>query len=122
MQKGMQVQGEIYPPTPMNVMLSQICMYVLFTMIALTFIGESLFKTVDFPLGLKVCNFLKTNFSATMILAFILNTMAQQLVATGAFEIVINDETVFSKLETGRLPTMELLDDLAKTYVDSATS
>jgi len=72
-------------------------------MIALTFIGESLFKTVDFPLGLKVCNFLKTNFSATMILAFILNTMAQQLVATGAFEIVINDETVFSKLETGRL-------------------
>jgi len=57
-----------------------------------------------------------------MILAFILNTMAQQLVATGAFEIVINDETVFSKLETGRLPTMELLNDLAKTYTDSATS
>eukprot|EP00467_Chlorarachnion_reptans_P017962 CAMPEP_0114525308 /NCGR_PEP_ID=MMETSP0109-20121206/22345_1 /TAXON_ID=29199 /ORGANISM="Chlorarachnion reptans, Strain CCCM449" /LENGTH=46 /DNA_ID= /DNA_START= /DNA_END= /DNA_ORIENTATION= len=43
---------------------------------------------------------------------------AQQLVATGAFEISIDDELVFSKLDTGRLPSLDLLHGLAEKYSD----
>ncbi|GAB5368664.1 hypothetical protein AAMO2058_001339000 [Amorphochlora amoebiformis] len=116
MKAGMDVRGEIYPPAQLNQFLSQVCMYMLFTMVAMMFIGDNLFKTLDFPLGSRMCRFLKENFSTTMILAFILNMAAQQLVQTGAFEIQIDDQLVFSKLETGRLPTMDLLNTWSTKY------
>merc|ERR1711865_1294775 len=40
---------------------------------------------------------------------FLGNSFAQQLVATGAFEINLNGEEVFSKLKEGRMPTVEEL-------------
>mmetsp|Transcript_4694 Transcript_4694/g.6649 ORF Transcript_4694/g.6649 Transcript_4694/m.6649 type:complete len:119 (-) Transcript_4694:262-618(-) len=117
----MEVEGAVYPPPPLNMFLSQMCMYLLFGVIALMFIGDSLFKSMEFEVGVKTVEWLKTNFYAAMMLAFVLNTLAQQLVATGAFEIEIDNNIVFSKLETGKLPTMELLDNIANTYMGDAS-
>jgi hypothetical protein len=36
---------------------------------------------------------------------FIGNTMAQNVVATGAFEIYVNENLEFSKLNSGQMPT-----------------
>eukprot|EP00633_Aureoumbra_lagunensis_P000234 CAMPEP_0197287694 /NCGR_PEP_ID=MMETSP0890-20130614/4309_1 /TAXON_ID=44058 ORGANISM="Aureoumbra lagunensis, Strain CCMP1510" /NCGR_SAMPLE_ID=MMETSP0890 /ASSEMBLY_ACC=CAM_ASM_000533 /LENGTH=84 /DNA_ID=CAMNT_0042757667 /DNA_START=756 /DNA_END=1010 /DNA_ORIENTATION=- len=44
---------------------------------------------------------------------WIMNNLAAQLVATGAFEIYVDDNLVFSKLETGRLPTAS---DIVKNF------
>mmetsp|Transcript_8273 Transcript_8273/g.15347 ORF Transcript_8273/g.15347 Transcript_8273/m.15347 type:complete len:120 (-) Transcript_8273:378-737(-) len=118
----MEVEGAIYPPSALNQWMSQACIYLLFFLIAMTLIGDNLFKSLDFPLGTRICTFFKQNFSATMILAFVLNTAAQQLVATGAFEIEINKEIVFSKLQSGKLPTLDLLETLAKQYAVAETS
>eukprot|EP00468_Gymnochlora_sp_CCMP2014_P010411 CAMPEP_0167761212 /NCGR_PEP_ID=MMETSP0110_2-20121227/12043_1 /TAXON_ID=629695 /ORGANISM="Gymnochlora sp., Strain CCMP2014" /LENGTH=50 /DNA_ID=CAMNT_0007647863 /DNA_START=282 /DNA_END=434 /DNA_ORIENTATION=+ len=41
---------------------------------------------------------------------------AQNLIATGAFEIMIDGNLVFSKIQTGKLPTIELLNDLIKQH------
>eukprot|EP00466_Bigelowiella_natans_P009206 jgi/Bigna1/75932/fgenesh1_pg.38_\ len=123
-EKGMEVEGAIYPPAPLNAFLSQLCIYALFGLIALMFIGEQLFKvarkreeeSMDFEPGAKIVAMLKNNFYASVMIAFVLNTLAQQLVATGAFEIEIDNETVFSKIATGRIPTPDILENLAKTY------
>mmetsp|Transcript_657 Transcript_657/g.809 ORF Transcript_657/g.809 Transcript_657/m.809 type:complete len:119 (+) Transcript_657:133-489(+) len=117
----MEVEGAIYPPAPLNAFLSQLCIYALFGLIALMFIGEQLFKSMDFEPGAKIVAMLKNNFYASVMIAFVLNTLAQQLVATGAFEIEIDNETVFSKIATGRIPTPDILENLAKTYAGEAT-
>jgi len=38
---------------------------------------------------------------------FVLSSIAQNLQATGAFEIRVNDKLVFSKLETGKMPSLD---------------
>jgi len=44
---------------------------------------------------------------------FLFNTLTQQLVATGAFEVHLNGQEIFSKLKEGRMPTIdELIDRL----------
>ena len=43
------------------------------------------------------------------------NNVAAQMVATGAFEIVVGDRTIYSKLETGRLPNAkDVIDGLKR--------
>ena len=43
------------------------------------------------------------------------NNIAAGMVATGAFEIVVGDRTIYSKLETGRLPNAkDVIDGLRR--------
>jgi len=42
---------------------------------------------------------------ACMMLFFISNAIEGQLLSTGAFEVAYNDVPVWSKLETGRIPS-----------------
>ncbi|KAH3806678.1 hypothetical protein DPMN_135002 [Dreissena polymorpha] len=42
---------------------------------------------------------------ACLMIFFISNAVEGQLISTGAFEIMFNDVPVWSKLETGRIPS-----------------
>jgi selT/selW/selH-like putative selenoprotein len=42
---------------------------------------------------------------AALILFFLSNAVETQLISTGAFEVTFNDVPVWSKLETGRIPS-----------------
>ena len=42
---------------------------------------------------------------------FLFNTFAQNMMATGAFEISLNGKTVYSKLDSGRMPALSDLID-----------
>jgi len=42
---------------------------------------------------------------ASLILFFLSNAVETQLISTGAFEVTFNDVPVWSKLETGRIPS-----------------
>lgn len=48
----------------------------------------------------------ENKFSACLIIFFLCNAVEQQLMATGAFEITIDGEHLWSKLESGRLPSL----------------
>mmetsp|Transcript_24999 Transcript_24999/g.77184 ORF Transcript_24999/g.77184 Transcript_24999/m.77184 type:complete len:108 (+) Transcript_24999:606-929(+) len=48
---------------------------------------------------------LNDNKMMTFAAVWMANNVAAQMVATGAFEIYLDDTLVFSKLHTGRLPT-----------------
>ena len=56
----------------------------------------------------------------TFGIVWMANNVAAQMVATGAFEIVVNGELVFSKLQTGRLPSAaEIVDGMARLGLTS---
>ena len=64
---------------------------------------------------------------ACMMLFFLANLVETQLISTGAFEVSVGGEVVFSKLQEGRVPQpkelLELIDrklSLAKEAVDQA--
>ncbi|GIY36080.1 thioredoxin reductase-like selenoprotein T homolog CG3887 [Caerostris darwini] len=42
---------------------------------------------------------------ACLMVFFLSNTLEGQLISTGAFEIIFNDVPIWSKIETGRLPS-----------------
>jgi len=42
---------------------------------------------------------------ATLMLFFLSNAIEGQMISTGAFEIIFNDVPVWSKLDTGRIPS-----------------
>jgi len=49
------------------------------------------------------------NKAAVIMGLFLFNNFAQQFMATGAFEIILDGELMFSKIELGRMPTVQEL-------------
>jgi len=47
---------------------------------------------------------------------FFLSSFAQNFANTGAFEISLNGKVLFSKLETGRLPTLKEISETLEQY------
>ena len=45
---------------------------------------------------------------------FGLNIVQNTISSTGAFEVYMNDKLIFSKLKSGRLPTLEEMDNLIR--------
>ena len=44
-----------------------------------------------------------------MAIFFLGNNIQTSLLTTGAFEVSVNDDLVFSKLQTGKMPTIGIL-------------
>jgi len=55
---------------------------------------------------------------ACMMVFFIGNMLEAQLIASGAFEISINDIPVWSKLETGRIPSPQELFQIIDSHIN----
>ena len=60
-----------------------------------------------------VTNLRGNKMGSTLGAWFIGNTLSQNMLNTGAFEVYYDGETIFSKIESHRLPSMpELMNDL----------
>ena len=87
---------------------------------ALVFAGEPIVQA----LGLRRTPLLEQlleNRSQVMLLSFAFSNVAQNMASTGAFEIVVNGQLAYSKLKTGRLPTVEeilaVVEDLSLIHI-----
>lgn len=102
------IVGAVYPPGEDKVMIANIASYAFFIGMAVVFGGEYIFKAlgmVEPPAYLWV----KENKLQTCMFLWIANSMAAGSLSTGAFEVSYDGRNVFSKLDTGELPTMEQL-------------
>ena len=68
--------------------------------------GEGIFNGLGMPVP-EAYKALQENKMLAIGILFIGNSFAQQLVATGAFELELNGQEVYSKLKEGRMPTIE---------------
>mmetsp|Transcript_11330 Transcript_11330/g.22084 ORF Transcript_11330/g.22084 Transcript_11330/m.22084 type:complete len:142 (+) Transcript_11330:463-888(+) len=82
--------------------------------IALMVFGDQLFSMLGIQTP-EIVTFMRQYQVQTFMFLFVLSSVAQNLAASGAFEIAVGDKVVYSKLQAGRMPTLEeivnLLDD-----------
>lgn len=110
------ISGGNYPPPPYTVHLMQALSVIHVAVIALVFFGDSLwsflpyFKTRGPPELYKTAK--QYPMQTFVILFFVLPSMLQSKITTGAFEIALDGDIIFSKLRSGRFPDGPELIDL----------
>jgi selT/selW/selH-like putative selenoprotein len=65
--------------------------------------GTIIFDQLGIPVPEIVQN-MNNNKPVAFMVLFVMNSLANSLIATGAFEIYVNEDLIFSKLQTGRFP------------------
>jgi len=115
------IHGEIAQPPMSKLFLS----YVLYLVFLLGFIFTF---SMSFLIGFLPNNFpfmnelqsiaqwLKDHQAILIICFFVCNLMSSSLIQTGAFEVLYDGELIWSKLETGKLPTPEYLIQQLKQF------
>jgi len=99
------VIGDVYPPSTFAVWIAEIAGTLWMLGIALIIFGKSIFDITGLPVPFFI-EYIANNKVQTFIILFVINNIGHSLLATGAFEIYLNDELIFSKLQAGRFPTM----------------
>ena len=99
------ISGSTYPPSKIAETIAAVSNLIWLLGIVLLFAGTYFFKALNVPEP-KFYVAMKENPVMTFICLFIINTMGASQLSTGAFEIKVNDVTIFSKLQTGRMPQL----------------
>ncbi|KAJ8601071.1 hypothetical protein CTAYLR_004511 [Chrysophaeum taylorii] len=100
------IEAEHYPPPAHGVVAAQIAGMAQMATVVLLFVGDRAFTFLGLPVP-SWYGLVAENKMMTFAVVWLANNFANSLVATGAFEIYLDDRLVFSKLETGRLPTVQ---------------
>uniref|UniRef100_A0A667WQU0 Selenoprotein T n=1 Tax=Myripristis murdjan TaxID=586833 RepID=A0A667WQU0_9TELE len=103
------IEGENYLPLPIYRHIASFLSMFKLLVIGLIIIGKDPFALfgVQAP-GIWVWG-QENKIYACMMVFFFSNMIENQLMSTGAFEITLNDVPVWSKLESGHLPSMQQL-------------
>ena len=98
----MRFTGDIYHPGDFRMAMAQLLHVAFFGGMALSMFGKGMLPPA-------VGNFMSENAMLTFGVLFSCNVMSGKLINTGAFEMSYNGTPVWSKLETGRFPSLEEL-------------
>jgi len=99
------IVGDHYPPPVMRSSFAQLLGIVKFILIGLVITGYNPFTLLNMETPSPFTWAIENKLYACLMLFFISNAIEGQLISTGAFEILFNDVPIWSKLETGRIPS-----------------
>lgn len=99
------IEGDNYPPSASKALLAQVLGIIKIILIILIVLGQNPFSWLQMETPSLFNWALQNKIYACMMLFFVGNAIESQLISTGAFEVVFNDVPVWSKLETGRIPS-----------------
>ena len=102
--QGGKVRGQTHPPTAMGELIGAVTQIVWFGGIALLLGGSQIFSMLNIKEP-EWYEWMKANTGTCFIGLFIMNNFGSTMMTTGAFEVYLNDELIYSKLQTGRMPT-----------------
>mmetsp|Transcript_4921 Transcript_4921/g.31489 ORF Transcript_4921/g.31489 Transcript_4921/m.31489 type:complete len:125 (-) Transcript_4921:1536-1910(-) len=112
---GLEVVGTTFPPEPWKVKVSKVVSALQFGVIALALAGDTIFSTLNFPPPLFYTMYIKPNKIQSCLLAWVIgNLVGGSMMSTGAFEIFYDEKLLFSKLSTGRLPDMRMVEEISR--------
>jgi len=109
--RGGVISGGNYPPPASAILAQKLLSYVqMFTLVAMV-VGESIWTFIPFIRSPPKWYYgAKQNPVPFLIGIFlIVPTIVQSYMTTGAFEISLNHDVLFSKIEQGRFPTAQEL-------------
>jgi len=101
------VEGGAYPPPPQKKFLAQVVAVLKFLLLGCIIMGVNPLEHIGFGhIGATFWAWMSTNkIYAALMVFFLANFVENSLVSTGAFEIFFNDVPVWSKMQTGRVPS-----------------
>jgi len=99
------IVGDTFPPTPTRSYAAQILGLLKMALIICVMTGKSPFTMLGSETPQWFDWMINNKFYACLMTFFFVNMVEGQLLSTGAFEVSLNDVPVWSKIETGRLPS-----------------
>ncbi|KAK6112662.1 selT/selW/selH selenoprotein domain protein [Brugia pahangi] len=102
---SMKIDGANYSPKAWKNVLAQIIGLGKIVLIVLIVMGQDPFASIGQPTPRIFSWALNNKVSSCMMLFLLSNTIESSLMSTGAFEIYLGDEQIWSKLESGRVPS-----------------
>ncbi|VDK62408.1 unnamed protein product [Onchocerca ochengi] len=102
---SMKIDGANYSPKAWKSILAQIIGLGKIVFIVLIVMGQDPFASIGQPTPRIFAWALSNKVSSCMMLFLLSNTIESSLMSTGAFEIYLGDEQIWSKLESGRVPS-----------------
>ncbi|CAF1395316.1 unnamed protein product [Adineta steineri] len=102
---NMAVIGENYPPPSLRAFLARILSMLKMGLLVCLLFGQNPFSLLSIPTPRIFHWALNNKMYACLMIFFLSNSLESYLVSTGAFEIIVDDVPLWSKLETGRLPS-----------------
>ncbi|CAG9540095.1 unnamed protein product [Cercopithifilaria johnstoni] len=102
---SMRIDGANHSPKAWKNVLAQIIGLGKIVLIVLIVMGQDPFASIGQPTPRIFSWALSNKVSSCMMLFLLSNTIESSLMSTGAFEIYLGDEQIWSKLESGRVPS-----------------
>ena len=113
---AMEVVGENYPPPPAKAFIARIISMLKMVLLGCLLFGQNPFTLLNIPTPAAYSWALQNKMYACLMVFFFSNSIESYLISTGAFEISVNDVPVWSKLETGRLPSANEFVQMLQTF------
>jgi selT/selW/selH-like putative selenoprotein len=102
------IRGEVMQPPLLHLLIAALCQYSFYLGLLLAFLlPVALPYLPPHPLLVRVNAFIQQHQAVLTIALFSANIVAGQLMTTGAFEVWMEGEKVWSKLERGTVPTTQ---------------
>lgn len=107
---GVVIEGGNFPPSTPKALISQFIGVAKIALIVMVIMGRDPFQSMGMNTP-GVFNWMLNNKLSSCLMLFMLsNSIEGMLMSTGAFEIYLGEEQIWSKLESGRVPSpVELL-------------
>ncbi|MFT7810211.1 selenoprotein T2-like [Arapaima gigas] len=96
------IEGENYPPKPINKYLANFISYFKFLIIALIVSGQNPFPFLGMDTPTVWSWGQENKIFSCLMMFFLSNMLETHFLSTGAFEITLNDVPIWSKLQSGR--------------------
>jgi len=111
-----EVVGENYPPPPPKALMARVFSVVKMALLVCLLFGQNPFMLLNIPTPAAFSWALQNKMYACLMVFFFSNSIESYLVSTGAFEISIDDVPLWSKMETGRLPSANEFVQMLQTF------
>jgi selT/selW/selH-like putative selenoprotein len=118
LKKNTNIQVTNYPVDPVYTLIVQLVGYVQMLVYAMLFFGEPILRVLGFTETPQWIQSIQNNKMQAVIMTFLFASFAQKLLVTGAFEIIFDDNLIFSKLETGMVPSGAQIKHMIVNVVD----
>jgi len=111
------ISGGYYPPPPFRAYSAQGMSVVKLVTIGLVVSGVNPFARFGLETPSMFTWALENKVYSSMMIFFLANVIEGQLISTGAFEITFNDVPVWSKIDTGRVPSPQEMFQIVENHM-----
>jgi len=99
------VEGEYHQPGWIRMQIVNLLFITKFAVLAMIFMDINPFNYLQMNTPRIWTHMTQSKISTSLIIFFISNSIETNMMSTGAFEILYNDYPIWSKIETGRIPS-----------------